>query len=102
MPGAGPAGIAVADSLARFSKKKGIPINVTIYERKHAIGGRLVLDDTNHSALVYPFDDYSQAPLEPEDVAGSSLLFSSKILCRMTKDLGFSVGTHENHIKLGM
>ncbi|KAI9808184.1 MAG: hypothetical protein M1825_004641 [Sarcosagium campestre] len=78
--GGGPAGIAAARRLEKLSVEVDIPVDITIYERKHALGGRLVLSPSNSDRDVYPFEDHSQAALQPEDIAGGSLLHSSAIL----------------------
>ncbi|KAI9737830.1 MAG: hypothetical protein M1834_009199 [Cirrosporium novae-zelandiae] len=100
--GAGPAGIAAASTLNRLSRQKKIPINVTIYEQKHAIGGRLVLSDETQTTDVFPFNDHTQAPIEPEDLAGPSLLYSSKILSGYAKSLGWNPQFHDRREHLGI
>lgn len=77
-----------------------MPVNVTIFEKSHAIGGRLVLGQA--SDLIYPWNDYTQSPIEPEDIAGPSLLFSNEVIRKHAKSTGASPVFRETHVALGM
>lgn len=98
--GAGPAGIAAADKLRSLANQKRILVNVTIFEKSRSIGGRLVLGQTAN--LIYPWNDYTQSPIEPEDIAGPSLLFSNNVLRSHATSAGARPDFHETHVALGM
>ncbi|KAH8887883.1 FAD/NAD(P)-binding domain-containing protein [Thozetella sp. PMI_491] len=67
--GAGPAGLACALSLQKFSKDSGLNISVTVFEAADVLGGRLSLGTT-----VYPYNDAAQDPISAEDIAGNIIL----------------------------
>lgn len=98
--GAGPAGTTAADKLRSLALQKRIPVKITIFEQSPAIGGRLVLGHTSH--LVYPWNDYTQSPIEPEDITGPSLLFSNNVLRSQATSIDALPGFHETNLVLGM
>lgn len=88
--------------LSNLAREEGIPVSITIYERNHGTGGRLILNNKNRSEVVFPFNDHSQMPLKPEDIAGQSLLHSSSILRSKAKVSGIGADFHDSSVKLGM
>lgn len=98
--GAGPAGIAAADKLRSLALQKRIPVNVTVFEQSHAIGGRLVLGQK--SDLIHPWNDHTQSPIEPEDITGPSLLFSNSFLRSHATSAGDRPDFREAHVALGL
>jgi hypothetical protein len=72
----------VANHLAVLAKTKAVQINITVFEQKHAVGGRLLVTDPARQDYVYPWSDHTQDPLQPEDIAGSSILYSSSAVQR--------------------
>lgn len=100
MAGAGPAGIAAADKLRSLALQKDILVNLTIFDQSHTIGGRLVLGQKSN--FIYPWNDYTQTPIEPEDITGPSLLFSNNVLRSHAKSTGASPVFREAHVALGM
>ncbi|KAI1345176.1 hypothetical protein F5Y15DRAFT_19578 [Xylariaceae sp. FL0016] len=76
--GAGPGGIAAAQQLYCSPHKGNIRFNITVYESKPVIGGVLSVSDANES-LVYPYEDPTQDPITPEDIAGRALLWHNAL-----------------------
>lgn len=98
--GAGPAGIAAADKLWRLAHQKHVPVNLTLFEQSHALGGRLVI--AQNSNFIYPWNDTAQSPIEPEDITSPSLLFSNKILLNYATSASVRPDIRETHVGLGM
>ncbi|MCJ1470055.1 hypothetical protein MMC07_008700 [Pseudocyphellaria aurata] len=98
--GAGPAGIAAADKLRTLAQQRRVLINLTIFEQSHAIGGRLVLGQK--SQLIYPWNDETQSPIEPEDITGPSLLFSNNVLRSHATSTGARPAFRDSHVALGI
>jgi hypothetical protein len=94
--------VAAAYSLTLLAKAKAVPIKITVFEQKPAVGGRLVITDSVREDFIYPWNDHSQDPLQPEDIAGSSILYSSKAVQREAAKSNPEVLFHERTNEIGL
>jgi hypothetical protein len=94
--------VAAAYSLAVLAKEKAVPINITVFEQKHTVGGRLVITDSGREDYVFPWGDHAQDPLQPEDIAGSSIIYSSKAIQRQAAKSNPEILFHERAKEVGL
>ena len=93
MVGAGPAGTFSARQLRRLAGKLDKPLSITVFERKSAVGGRLVPD-----LPLYPFNDALQQPLLPESVSARSL--SNGAILEAASEHGIPFRPHDRSEKI--
>lgn len=91
--GAGPAGAFSARQLRRLAGKLDKPLSITVFERKSAVGGRLVPD-----LPLYPFDDALQQPLLPE--SASALSLSNGAILEAAREHGIPFRPHDHSEKI--
>ncbi|POR36147.1 Frequency clock protein [Tolypocladium paradoxum] len=77
--GAGAAGSSAAYYLQKFAEEEGIAVNITLFEKRHHIGGR--------SLTVNAFDD----PQQPVELGASIFVTMNHILFNATRDFGLPV-----------
>jgi len=84
--GAGPAGVATAFTLSRIAAKKGLEVNITVFEQNHAVGGRMVLDS------YFEHDSVLPVKIHVEDVASGNLLRNRVLAARAGEYFGGGFG----------
>lgn len=92
--GSGPAGISTAYHLSKLAKQANESIEITIFEKKSVIGGRLALEPIEEplSTKLSEFFGHPRAVREVqfsmEAAAGATMLHSSPTLLDIAKELG--------------
>ncbi|KAH6670625.1 hypothetical protein B0J14DRAFT_656695 [Halenospora varia] len=92
--GAGPAGISAAYTISQFSfpKKKGvadIKLELTVFESKPQVGGRLVLSSPSLTSFSASHPNFK---FSAEDLSSSCLLHNAVFASRAKKGLGREIG----------
>jgi NAD(P)-binding Rossmann-like domain len=89
--GGGPAGVFAAARLRDLSSKLRRPVLITIFERKHSLGGRLIPDTP-----IFPFDDSRETPLSAEACSYTSPASDLKDILPAYKSAGWSFQQWKN------
>jgi hypothetical protein len=93
LSGAGPAGVSAAFTLSELTRAKGIEVNITVFEGKNGVGGRMLLNRSGaHRGPHF-------ATLSPEDTATGNLLHNRILRERDAKSLTDGYGKNWKNLR---